>query len=58
MNTRTLNGIGYEIQEHAMPAGWVAVSKAYKTMSAARAEMLRMPDAPVERRVYERLAAA
>jgi hypothetical protein len=52
--SRTTNGIGWEIQEHSLPDGWVAISKAYKTLHEARAEMLRMPDG--ELRVYESLS--
>jgi len=53
---RTTNGIGWEIQEHSLPDGWVAISKAYNTFHEARAEMLRMPGEVENRRVYEALS--
>lgn len=54
---QTVNGIGWEIQEHALPKGWAAISDAHKSFNEARAAMLRMEPATdgSERRVYERL---
>jgi len=55
--TPTVNGTGWEVQQHTMPAGWSAISAAHKTFNEARAEMLRMPSDGSELRVYEALLA-
>lgn len=56
---RATNGRGWEVQQHSVPAGWVAVSEARSTFNEARADMLRMePVDGVELRVYEALGVA
>jgi hypothetical protein len=54
--SRTLNGIGHEIQEHqGVDAGWVAISLPYSTRAEALAVLAAM-DGNGAMRVYEALA--
>lgn len=55
--SRTLNGIGEEVQAHFGPrVGWLAVSAPYPCRCAADTALVSVPDDGTERRVYESLA--
>lgn len=52
------NAVGVEIQEFALPAGWVGNGPIYPTFCEARKVMSQFPPGNAERRIYPALGPA
>jgi len=54
---RTVNGIGWHVEEFSLPGGWKAITAPYETFQDAVEAMRVMPNVcGAERRVYEALS--
>jgi hypothetical protein len=54
--SRTTNGIGWVVQEFALPGGWRAIGRVYLSRDDAMSALHSMTDGNAQRRIYEALS--